>query len=143
MQSKLLNDTDQKTYAVILQSGEEVNENILLFARQHKIKAAQFTAIGAVSKATLGFFDFSIKDYKKIEIHEQAEVLMLAGDISLFNNGPKVHAHIVLGKADGTAHGGHLLKATVHPTLEIILTESPAFLERKMDKETGLPLIKI
>src|SRR4051812_4252409 len=143
MQSKLLSDADQKTYAVILQSGEEVSENILYLVKQHKIKAAQFTAIGAVSKTTLGFFDFSIRDYTKIEIHEQAEVLMLAGDISLFNDAPKVHAHVVLGKADGTAHGGHLLQATVHPTLEIILTESPVFLERKMDKETGLPLIKI
>jgi predicted DNA-binding protein with PD1-like motif len=143
MKSKLLNEAEQKTYAVILESGEEVSENILSFVRKEKIKAAQFTAIGAVSKATLGFFDFTIKDYKKIEIDEQAEVLMLAGDVSLFNNEPKVHAHIVLGEEDGTAHGGHLIKAIVHPTLEIILTESPSFLERKMDKETGLPLIKI
>ena len=143
MQWKLLNEGDQKIYAVILQSGEEVSENILSFVKQEKIKAAQFTAIGAVSSATLGFFDFAIKDYKKIAIGEQTEVLMLAGDVSLFNNEPKVHAHIVLGKKDGTAYGGHLLKAIVHPTLEIILTESPSFLERKMDKETGLPLIKI
>jgi predicted DNA-binding protein with PD1-like motif len=143
MQWKLLNEGEQKTYAVILKSGEEVSENILNFVRQEKIKAAQFTAIGAVGKATLGFFDFAIKDYAKIEIQEQAEVLVLSGDVSLFNNEPKIHAHIVLGKRDGTAHGGHLLHATVHPTLEIILTESPSFLERKMDKETGLPLIKI
>ena len=143
MQFKLLNEGEQKTYAVILKSGEEVSENILSFVRQEKIKAAQFTAIGAVSKATLGFFDFAIKDYTKIEIQEQAEVLVLSGDVSLFNNEPKIYAHIVLGKRDGTAHGGHLLHATVHPTLEIILTESPSFLERKMDKETGLPLIKI
>jgi uncharacterized protein len=48
-----------------------------------------------------------------------------------------------LGKEDGRAHGGHLLKATVHPTLEIILNESPAYLSREMDKESGLALIKI
>ena len=143
MKSKLLNEGEQKTYAVILQSGEEVSKNILSFVQQKKIKAAQFTAIGAVSKATLGFFDFTIKDYAKIEIEEQAEVLVLSGDVSLFNDEPKIHAHVVLGKRDSSAHGGHLLHATVHPTLEIILIESPSFLKRKMDEETGLPLIKV
>jgi predicted DNA-binding protein with PD1-like motif len=50
---------------------------------------------------------------------------------------------VVLGKRDGTAHGGHLIKAIVHPTLEIILNESPAYLKREMDKESEIPLIKI
>jgi predicted DNA-binding protein with PD1-like motif len=96
-----------------------------------------------LSEATLGFFNFEIKDYKKINVNEQTEVLSLLGDVSLYNNKPKIHAHIVLGKEDGTAHGGHLLEGTVHPTLEIILTESPAHLERQMDEEIGIPLIKI
>ena len=143
MKHKILNDDEQKTYAVILGYNDKVIDSLLSFARTEHIKAAQFTAIGAFSEVTLGFFDFKIKDYKKIEIKEQVEVLTLAGDISLFNNEPKVHAHVVLGKQDGTAHGGHLLQATVHPTLEIILTESPSFLERKLDHETGLALIKI
>jgi predicted DNA-binding protein with PD1-like motif len=143
MRSKILNDREQRTFAVILDYNDEVIDCILSFARSQYIKAAQFTAIGAFSKATLGFFDFQIKDYKKIEIKEQVEVLLLAGDISLFNTAPKVHAHVVLGKEDGTACGGHLIKALVHPTLEIILTELPSFLERKIDKENGLPLIKI
>ncbi len=143
MRSKLLNDQEQKVYAIILDSGDEVLESILSFAKENKLHASQFNAIGAFSKATVGFFDFSIKDYKKIEIAEQVEVLNIAGDVSLYENEFKIHAHVVIGKRDGTAHGGHLLKATVHPTLEIILTESPAYLKREMDKESGLPLIKI
>lgn len=48
------------------------------------------------------------------------------GDVSLAPDGqPQVHAHIVVGKANGTAHGGHLLRATVRPTLEVMLTELP------------------
>jgi len=50
---------------------------------------------------------------------------------------------VVVGKRDGTAHGGHLLKATVHPTLELIVNESPGYIQRELNKETGLPLIKI
>ncbi len=143
MKYKLLNDDVQKTFAIILESGDEVTESITSFAVEQKLKASQFNAIGAFSKATLGFFDFKIKDYKKIEIDEQVEVLNIAGDISLYKNEIKIHAHVVVGKQDGTAHGGHLLKATVHPTLEIILTESPAYLERQMDEDSHIPLIKI
>ncbi len=55
----------------------------------------------------------------------------------------QIHAHAVVGKSDGTAQGGHLLKAYAHPTLEIILTESPAYLVREMDEDSHIPLIKI
>jgi uncharacterized protein len=143
MKYQLINKDQQKTFAVILESGEEVMEQIMSFAKKEKISASQFTAIGAFSETTAGFFDFSIKDYKKIRFKEQMEVLALNGDITLFEDEYKIHAHVVLAKEDGTAHGGHLLKATVHPTLEIILNESPAYLNRKIDKESGLALIKI
>lgn len=143
MKWKLLNDDKQKTYALILEYNDEAIESILSFAEEQKIRAAQFTAIGAFSEVMLGYFDFEIKDYKKIGIKEQVEVLMFAGDISMYKNEPKVHAHVVVGKKDGTAHGGHVLKAYVHPTLEIILTESPAYLKRETDAASGIPLIKI
>lgn len=144
MKSKLINDKDgQKTYALILDSGDEVMSNITEFAREQALSASQFTAIGAFSEVMLGFFDLSIKDYKKIPISEQVEVLALTGDIAMHEGKPKVHAHVVLGKVDGTAHGGHLMEATVEPTLEVILTESPSHLQRKVDPETGLPLIAI
>jgi predicted DNA-binding protein with PD1-like motif len=71
-------------------------------------------------------------------------VLSLIGDIALDEGGkPKVHAHVVVGKADGTAHDGHLLEAHVRPTLEVILTESPKRLQRKHDKEAGIALIRV
>jgi uncharacterized protein len=143
MKYQLINNDQQKTFAVILESGEEVIEKIMEFAQEQKISASQFTAIGAFSNTIVGFFDFSMKDYKKIPFKEQMEVLTLNGDITLFNGEYKIHAHVVLGREDGSAHGGHLLKATVHPTLEIILNESPAYLSREMDKESGLALIKI
>ena len=143
MKTKLLTADKQKTFVVVLSSGDEVMTCLLSFAKQQQLHASQFTAIGAFSKATLGFFDFVIKDYQKIGIAEQVEVLSLTGDLSLYNGEPKPHAHVVLGKRDGTAHGGHLIEATVHPTLELILTESPTYLQRVVDTNSGLPLIKI
>lgn len=143
MNYKLLNGIDNSTYALVFDSGDEVMEILKTFSNEHCLKAAHFTAIGAFSKVELGYFDFGIKDYKHIPVNEQVEVLSLIGDVALYGDESKVHAHVVLGKADGMAMGGHLLKATVHPTLELILEESPGYLQRRIDRETGLPLIEI
>src|SRR5882757_9517553 len=101
MQSKLLQDGGQRTFVLILQTGEEVMECITRFAREKSLYACHFTAIGAFSESTVGFFDFSKKDYKRTGIKMQTEVLSLTGDISQYNGKPLVHAHVVLGKEDG------------------------------------------
>lgn len=143
MNYKLINDDKQKTYAIILESGEEAMEQIKAFTSKLNLSASRFTAIGAFSDTTVGFFDFSIKDYKKNRFNQQMEVVSLVGDISVYKNEYKVHAHVVLADEKGAAYGGHLIKGTVHPTLEIILDESPLYLKREMDENSGLPLIKI
>jgi len=89
----------------------------------------------------VAYFDWSTKQYRHIRIDEQVEVLSLAGDITLEDGKPKVHAHVVVGKADATAHGGHLIEGLVRPTLEVVLTETPAHLRRRFDAQAGLALI--
>ncbi|HWP48598.1 MAG TPA: PPC domain-containing DNA-binding protein [Candidatus Limnocylindrales bacterium] len=143
MKTKLLHDQDERTFAVIFDKGDELMSGLLNFARSQKLKASHFTAIGAFSEAILGYFSRESKEYKKIPIREQVEVLSLIGDISLKDGEPKIHAHGVVGKSDGTAHGGHILEARVWPTLEVMIVESPAYLQRKYDEETGLALINI
>jgi len=143
MQSKLLNRGPEKTFALILEYGEDPMEDLKKFAAQEMLQACRFTAVGAFSEAEMGFFDFGIKDYIHIPISEQTEVLSMMGDISMYEGKPKVHAHVVLGKRDGAACGGHLIKAVTHPTLEIILTESPSWMQRKMDAGSGIPLIQL
>ena len=69
------------------------------------------------------------------------EVLSLLGDITLDQEQPKVHAHAVLGKADASAHGGHLVEAIVRPAVEIILIEAPRHLRRRFDPQSSLSLI--
>lgn len=144
MKSKLIHNAPQRTFAMVFDQGDEVLENLLAFARQHRLTAASFTGLGALSDAVLGYFDWETKEYRRIPIEEQVEVLNLTGNVALAGDGgPKLHAHIVLGKADGTAHGGHLLEAHVRPTLEVIVTESPAHLQRRTDPESGLALIQL
>ena len=144
MRSKLLHDSQgQKTFALVFDIGDEVMNGLTDFAREKGLSAAHFTAIGAFQSATLGYFDWQKKDYRRIRIGEQVEVLNLTGNVALADGEPGLHVHIVLGKADGTAHGGHLLQAHVRPTLEVIVTESPAHLRRRSDPETGLALIQL
>jgi predicted DNA-binding protein with PD1-like motif len=144
MRSKMLNAGPERTYALIFDKGDDPVSLIEAFAREHDIGAARLSAIGAFSDVVLGYFDWEKKDYKRIALREQMEVLSLLGDIALGPKGePKVHAHIVLGRSDGTAHGGHLLEGRVRPTLEVLLVQSPAALQKVHDPETGLALIHI
>jgi uncharacterized protein len=142
MRSKILNEQGERSYALIFDTGEEPVGLLTRFAEEHKISAARFTAIGAFSEAVVGYFDWASKQYERIPIGEQVEVLALIGDIALAEGKPRLHAHAVLGKRDGSAHGGHLLEARVRPTLEVILTESPAHLVRRHDPQSGLALIR-
>jgi len=143
LKTKLLQERDPKTFAVIFQTGDEAASGLAKFARENHLAGSHFTAIGALSSVVLGYFDWNSKQYKKIPIDEQVEVLSCIGDVALEKNEPKVHAHIVVGKADGSAWGGHLLEARVRPTLEVILVESPEHLQKGFDPESGLALIRI
>ncbi len=142
MQSKLINDGPQKTYVLVLETGDEAVRSVERFAVEQGLGAAQITGIGAFSDAVLGFFDWEKKDYRKIPVREQIEVVSFVGDVAQGPDGePALHVHAVVSRSDGTAMGGHLLEAHVRPTLEIVLTESPKHLHKRKDPESGLALI--
>ncbi len=144
MKSKLIHEHQgERTFALVFETGDEAMAGLREFAKQNKLGAARFTAIGAFQDVTLGYFDWQAKEYRKIPVHEQVEVLSLIGDVAQQDGEPKVHAHVVLGRSDGTTRGGHLLEAHVRPTLEVMLVESPAHLEKHHDPDSGLALIRI
>jgi predicted DNA-binding protein with PD1-like motif len=141
MRSKLLNADPPITYAVVLDTGDEVVGALGKFVREQEVEAASITAIGALRRAVLGYFQWETKQYKQIPVEEQVEVLSLIGDVAVTDQGPALHLHAVLGKADGSVVGGHLLEAEVRPTLEVILIQPPSYLRKRKDPETGLALI--
>jgi predicted DNA-binding protein with PD1-like motif len=145
MRTKLLHESEgQRTFAVVLAPGEEVTECLLSFARENGIGAAAVSAIGALRRATVAFYDFETAEYVPIPLDEQLEVLTLAGDIALGDDDePRLHLHAALGKRDGSAWGGHLHEAEVRPTLEAIVTESPPPLRRRVDPGSGLALLDL
>jgi uncharacterized protein len=143
MRSKLLNADPPVTYAVVLDTGGEVIGELGKFVREQEVEAASVTAIGAFSRAVLGYFQWEAKEYKKIAVGEQVEVLSLLGDVAVGDQGPTLHLHAVLGKSDGSVIGGHLIEAHVRPTLEVILIQPPSYLRKRRDTESGLGLIDI
>lgn len=143
MKSKLLSDTaSEKSWVVVFDTGDEAMGGLLAFARDQQVTAAHFTAIGAFSRAVLGYFDWQSKQYQRTPVDEQVEVVSLVGDIAQEGENPKIHAHAALAKRGGTMSGGHLLEGHVRPTLEVVVTASPKRLERKFDQASGIALIR-
>lgn len=145
MHCRLIQERQPRTWVVIFEAGEDPVEQLHAFAREHLVATCHFTAIGAFERAVLGYFDVETQAYRRIPVDEQVEVLALTGNItdSEDETDKKVHAHVVLGASDGRALGGHLLEAKVRPTLELVLTEAPAHLQRHEDPQTHLPLIGV
>jgi predicted DNA-binding protein with PD1-like motif len=142
MQVQLLSHGEEtRNYAVIFGKGDEASSGMLYFAQKYHITSAHFTAIGALNRATLAWFDPSRKIYKTIPIDGQVEVISMIGDIALYQGKPVVHTHMVVGTSDGTTRGGHVLDARVFPTLEVMVTVDPVPMQKRFDPETDLTLI--
>jgi uncharacterized protein len=155
MKAKQIAGGATMTYVVVLDEGEEAFSALSDFAARRQFSAAQVTAVGAFERAIVGWFDRAAKDYRRIEIAQQCEVLSLVGDIALSSGPggsgsgasapgqPQPHLHAVLGLSDGTTRGGHLLEGRVWPTLEVIIREAPAELRKTHRPEAGLALIDL
>jgi len=144
LQTKLLASVEgERTFALILETGEEAVGCLRRLAETERLGASQFSAIGAFSAAVLAYFDWETKTYRPIPVSEQVEVASLTGDVADSPDGrPAIHIHAVLGRRDGTALAGHLLEARVRPTLEVVIRESPSHLRKRFDPESGLALIR-
>jgi predicted DNA-binding protein with PD1-like motif len=142
--AKIAGDAGAGTRVVILETGEEAFSALTKAANDAGITAASLTAIGAFETAVVGWFDFEKKTYRKIEIAQQCEVLSAIGDVAVDDDGrASLHVHVVLGLSDGTTRGGHLLEGKVRPTLEAVLTDTPAKLRRKKQADLGIALIDL
>jgi len=140
---ELLKSEHGRVFLVVLEAGEDPLGQLTAFAETHGITSAQITGIGALSGAEIAFWRPETKEYERIPVGEQIEVLSLSGNIARSDGKPRVHAHVVLGRSDGSTVGGHLLEALVRPTLEVFVYEWPAQLTRRADAATGLPLLDL
>jgi predicted DNA-binding protein with PD1-like motif len=143
MKSKIVQDADVVTYVVVCDAGDEAMASLKKFARSERLEAAQITGVGGFGRATVGWFDRSARQFRRIPVDEPSEVLSLIGDVAEAQDGPGLNVHVVLGLSDGTTRGGHLLEGQVFPTLELVVTENPAELRRVMHPDLGVSLIDL
>lgn len=126
------------------ESGEDILEAIEKAAVDNGIRTGQFSAIGALSKATLGFFNRETASYQETTIDNDLEIVSCTGSVSTFEGGTTVHAHIAVADAHGVCYGGHVRKGCkVSVTFEIIFIEMEREIRRKRDRATGLNLMDI
>ncbi|MGE3798494.1 MAG: PPC domain-containing DNA-binding protein [Thermomicrobiales bacterium] len=142
MQStQLYDDNGLRTWLLVMDDGDEAFAEIIRFASVHNLNAASLTAIGACRSATLAYFDAGLGGYIDQRFDEQLEIAAFIGDIASDDGEPALHAHVVLGRRDFSTLAGHVNALEVFPTMEVVITESPAHLRKRLDKANGLTLI--
>jgi len=128
-------------FLVRLETGEEVIESLKRFADAYRIGFGSIQAIGTFERVTLGYYDTETKAYQDQSVEEPVEVLNLSGNIAKGEDGePIVHAHVTVGRSDYSTLGGHVVEATVGPTLEVIIETRAATVRRRRDPDVGLDL---
>jgi uncharacterized protein len=131
-----------KDHILVLRTGDDALDAIKELAVRNRIEGASFSAIGAFQTATIAYWNWDTKEYEHIEVAEQVEVLTLTGNVARSGNDPRLHAHVILGRRDGSTIGGHLIRGLVRPTLEVFLIDYGMRLARTRDETTGLWLLK-
>ena len=132
-----------RRFVLVGHTGDDVLEQITAFVRSESIMSAQFSGLGGFERGVLAYYNIESKAYEHIRVDEQVEVLSINGNISRYKGDLRIHAHCVVGHRDGHTTGGHLLQATVRPTLELMFEELADAIERKDNAEAGIPLIEL
>ncbi len=152
MRSRLIAESELgRRYVLVLERGDELMAEVKAFAERERLRAAEFTGIGAVSSAKLAAFDPDNREYVDIPDPGQTELASLNGRITLPRDADsgappeerQLHVHCVLSREDGSTIAGHVFELVIRPTCEVFVTESAENLARVEDPDSGLPVISL
>jgi len=135
--------TPDRELAVRLKHDSDMIESITQLARDQAMDAGSFTAIGALKRARLGYYDQRIHEYREISIDSPHEMASCTGNVSLKDGEAFIHAHVVLADEKGNTRAGHLLEGIVFAAEVHLRTLEGPKLERKYDEVTGLSLWEV
>ncbi len=125
-----------------IKKDEEITSSIFNYCQKNNIQSAWISGIGAVKSATLALYDLEKKEYKKKRFSGKFEIVGLSGNIGTLEGKPVLHLHTVLSDENMAIFGGHLEKATVSVTCEILISKTDYRIEREFDPNIGLNLIR-
>jgi predicted DNA-binding protein with PD1-like motif len=152
VRSKLIAESELgRRYVLVFERGDEVMAEVKGLAERERLRAAEFSGIGAVSSARLAAFNPDTREYVDIPDPGQTELVSLNGRITLPkdadpNDPPaerQLHVHCVLSREDGSTIAGHVFELVVRPTCEVFVTESAENITRVEDSDSGLPVISL
>lgn len=129
---------DGTTWIIRLMKGEELITEIRQFCRENDIFLGWFTGLGAVKEVELATYLHEQKKYESTTLTGSLEIISLHGNITSVDEAPYLHIHMGISTEDNRMLGGHLNKAVIHPTCEIILYAYEGKVTRKKDPDTGL-----
>lgn len=132
----------QNKIIVRMDKGEEILEKAREVAEKEKIKLADISALGAVSEFTVGVFDTEAKEYHANEFKGSFEIVSLTGTINTMNDEFYCHLHMSAGNEKGQVFGGHLNRAIISATCEMVITLIDGRVDRRFEKEVGLNLFQ-
>lgn len=147
-------------YCIRVDKGQDVIQAITEFCNINKITFASFCGIGATNDAVVSIYNTKTKKYEDRKIKQDAEILSLNGNVSLFENKPFVHAHVVLGinknsrpndwetilslgLGDFMVVGGHVKECKISLTCEIFLTQYNDKIKRIPDDTHSISVLKL
>ena len=131
-----------KTIVVRIDRGEEILDKIKEISLKENIKLASVSALGATNDFTVGVYKVDEKKYYSNEFKGNFEIVSLTGTINTMNGEFYTHIHMSAGNEKGEVFGGHLNRAMVSATCEMIINIIDGEVDRYHDEEIGLNLFK-
>ena len=129
------------TYVMRLDPGDEIVEKVLWLAAVEQIKLASVSGLGAVDNVTLGIYSPDTKQFKANMFRADFEIVSLTGNITTHRGRPYAHLHMAVSDLAGRCYGGHLNRAVVSATAEIIIQTIPGEIDRQPNAKIGLNLL--
>lgn len=133
----------EQTIIVRMDKGEDIVEQVKNVALKERIKLASISALGAINEFTVGVFKTKEKKYYANEFKGDFEIVSLTGTINTMNDEYYSHMHLSAGNDQGQVFGGHLNKAIVSATCEMVIQIINGEVDRYFDEEVGLNLLKL
>ena len=129
------------TYYIRLDRGDEIIGSLTKLCEAEKIYAARVSGIGGCGTAAVGVFDPDKKIYNEHSVEATLELISLDGNVTRFENKPYLHLHASFAYHEGgeaRVLAGHLLKAVISLTGEIVVTPAEGLIGRRYDEELGI-----
>lgn len=128
-------------FVVRLEKGEDVISCLKQLCKKEQIRLGEITGLGAANLVEIGVFNVNTNEYNTKVFEGMFEITSLVGNVTEKDGEVYLHIHINFGDEEGRVLGGHLVKAIISATSEIIVSKIDGVVGRKLSNEIGLNLL--